>query len=271
MALKSVRSVWWRLKVPEDWRLEPLRGGYIFHPESHPNSRLEVTCIKKAGEGVTVADFENYFKEDAAKHQCKLLDEGLRIYLKIPARGGNWKKTSWGIGSGSHLLLANYFQDSDNEAPLIEFIDETLRNVEFLGLLTLREITKDPSSECLNFLRQTEALRFGEKWESVRQLLAASGFQPGEMILFGCDHAGGPDMALQLALPDGSIVDTIMREDNAGNYTSIVEWNSFTSPLDEDMHLAARILTNQELAVAFSKAVESYHLFYRAVAGSSGL
>ena len=69
-------------------------------------------------------------------------------------------------------------------------------------------------------------------------------------------------MILWLALPDGTIVDAIMREDeSSGDYTSIVQWRIVEPTADEEMSLASRITTNAELATAFSKAVQHYYDF----------
>ena len=114
----------------------------------------------------------------------------------------------------------------------------------------------------LNFLNQTATLRFSPKWESVRQLLATRGVAAAQTILFSCDHAGGPDMSVWFALPDGSIVDAIVRKDaTSGRYASIVQWRSVEPGDHEEMLLARRITTNPDLAAAFAKAVESYYDF----------
>jgi hypothetical protein len=121
--------------------------------------------------------------------------------------------------------------------------------------------TVNTTAHSLNFLDQTAALRFSLKWESVRQLLAIHGVAAAQTILFSCDHAGGPDMSVWLALPDGSIIDAIMREDAASlRYTSIVQWRT-VEPTDDEMLLARRITMTSELAAAFAKAVESYYDF----------
>ena len=113
----------------------------------------------------------------------------------------------------------------------------------------------------LNFLDQTAALRFSPKWESVRELLAARGVAVGQTILFSCDHAGGLNMSVWLALPDGTIVEVIMREDkSSGRYTSIIDWRTVES-FDDEMSLARRITTTSDLAAAFANAVESYYAF----------
>ena len=66
-------------------------------------------------------------------------------------------------------------------------------------------------------------------------------------------------MCLWFALPDGTIVESIMREDKpSGRYTSIVDWRTVESTGDE-MLLARRITTTSDLAAAFAKAVESYY------------
>jgi hypothetical protein len=121
--------------------------------------------------------------------------------------------------------------------------------------------TVNTTAHCLNFLDQTAAFRFSPKWESVRQLLAARSVAAAQTILFSCDHAGGPDMSVWFALPDGSIIDAIMREDAASRrYTSIVQWRT-VEPMEDEMLLARRIATSSELAMAFAKAVESYYDF----------
>src|SRR5688572_5664062 len=113
----------------------------------------------------------------------------------------------------------------------------------------------------LNFLDQTATLRFSPRWESVRQLLAIRGVAAAQTILFSCDHAGGPDMSVWFALPDGSIVDAIMRKDGAsGRYAAIVQWRT-VEPTEDEMLLARRIITTNDLAAAFAKAVDSYYEF----------
>jgi hypothetical protein len=68
-------------------------------------------------------------------------------------------------------------------------------------------------------------------------------------------------MSVWLALPDGSIIEGIMRKDRAsGDYTSIVQWRT-VEPTEDEMLLARRITTTGELAAAFAKAVESYYDF----------
>lgn len=68
-------------------------------------------------------------------------------------------------------------------------------------------------------------------------------------------------MCVWFALPDGSIVDAIMRKDGAsGRYISIVQWRT-VEPTEDEMLLARRITTNSELAASFAKAVESYYDF----------
>src|ERR1044071_8905638 len=96
----------------------------------------------------------------------------------------------------------------------------------------------------LNLLNHTASLRFSPRWESVRELLATHGVAAAETILFSCDHAGGPDMSFWFALPDGSIIDAILRKDMAlRRYTSIVQWR-IVEPSDDQMLLARRINTN---------------------------
>lgn len=113
----------------------------------------------------------------------------------------------------------------------------------------------------LNFLHQTAALRFSPKWESVRELLATRAVAAGQTILFSCDHAGGLDMSIWLALLDGTIVEVIMREDkSSGRYTSIIDWR-IVEEITDEMSLARRITTTSDLAAAFAKAVESYYAF----------
>lgn len=132
-----------------------------------------------------------------------------------------------------------------------------------LQLDTLGDSTRtvNTSAHSLNLLDQTAALRFNPKWESVRQLLATRGVAAEQTILFSCDHAGGSDMSVWLALPDGSIIEGIMRKDRAsGDYTSIVQWRT-VEPTEDEMLLARRITTTSELAAAFAKAVESYYDF----------
>ncbi|WP_113960290.1 hypothetical protein [Roseimicrobium gellanilyticum] len=117
------------------------------------------------------------------------------------------------------------------------------------------------SDYSLNFLDQTATLRLNPKWEDVRQLLDTRGVAAGQAILFSCDHAGGLDMSVWFALPDGSIIDAVMRKDSASSrYVSIVQWRK-DEATDDEMLLARRITTNSELAAAFAKAVESYYAF----------
>jgi len=90
------------------------------------------------------------------------------------------------------------------------------------------------TAHSLNLLNQTAALRFSPKWESVRQLLATRGVAAAQTILFSCDHAGGPDMSVWFALPDGSIIDAILRKDAASlRYTAIVQWRPVEPTGDE--------------------------------------
>ena len=119
------------------------------------------------------------------------------------------------------------------------------------------------TAHSLNFLDQTAALRFSPKWEEVRHLLAVRGLDAGRMILFWCDHAGGPDMCIRFALPDGTVAESIMRKDaSSGSYSSIVEWRTIAiAEDDEEYSLARRIATTSDLAGAFAKAVESYNDF----------
>ena len=68
-------------------------------------------------------------------------------------------------------------------------------------------------------------------------------------------------MCVWFALPDGTIVEAIMRKDKpSGRYTSIVDWRTVES-IDDEMLLAKRITTTSDLAAAFAKAVESYYAF----------
>jgi hypothetical protein len=121
--------------------------------------------------------------------------------------------------------------------------------------------TVNTAAHSLDLLDQTAALRFSPVWESVRQLLATRGVAAAQTILFSCDHAGGPDMSVWLALPDGSIIDAIIRKDTAsGTYTSIVQWRT-VEPTEDELLLARRITTTSELAATFAKAVESYYDF----------
>jgi hypothetical protein len=117
------------------------------------------------------------------------------------------------------------------------------------------------AARTLNFLEQTAQLRFSPKWQSARQLLVARGFAADQMILFSCDHAGGPDMCVWFAMPGGEIVESIMRKDQtSGHYTSIVEWRT-TEAGDDEMRLAQRIVTTPGLAAPFARAVQSYYDF----------
>ena len=73
-------------------------------------------------------------------------------------------------------------------------------------------------------------------------------------------------MSVWFALPDGSIIDAILREDTrSGRYTSIVQWRGI-EPCDDEMLLARRITTNADLAAAFARAVESYYDFKSRIA-----
>jgi len=111
----------------------------------------------------------------------------------------------------------------------------------------------------LNFVEQTGQLRFSPKWESVRQLLAERGLPSDQMILFSCDHAGGLDMCVWFALPNGEIVESIMREDASGKgYTSIIEWKTVEPDIDE-LILARQIVTTKDTAATFAQAVQSFY------------
>lgn len=116
---------------------------------------------------------------------------------------------------------------------------------------------------CLDYVSETARLRFSPRFEDVRLLLAARSLDPQQILLFWCEHAGGPDMLIRFALPNGTIAEAIMRKDvSSGRYTSIVEWK--TMPIaegDEDDLLAQRIATSSDIAAGFSKAVASYHHF----------
>jgi hypothetical protein len=118
------------------------------------------------------------------------------------------------------------------------------------------------SDHALNLLEQTAHLRFSPKWESVRQLLAVREVSAQQVILISCDHAGGADMSIWLALPDGNIISAIVREDSSSRcYASVVQWRTMEAT-DEEMFVAKRIAGSPELAIAFAKAVESYYEFY---------
>lgn len=68
-------------------------------------------------------------------------------------------------------------------------------------------------------------------------------------------------MSVWFALPDGTIIDAIMRKDSVSRrYTSVVQWQT-VEPTEDEMLLARRITTTSELAAAFAKAVESYYDF----------
>ena len=72
-------------------------------------------------------------------------------------------------------------------------------------------------------------------------------------------------MSVWFALPDGSIINAILREDAASRrYTSIVQWRT-VEPTGDEMLLARRIVTTPDLAATFAKAVESYHDFQEAL------
>ena len=69
-------------------------------------------------------------------------------------------------------------------------------------------------------------------------------------------------MAICLGLPDGTIVEAILRKEAVtGHYKSIVEWRMVDTIGDEELSLVRRIITSSDLAAAFTIAVENYHSF----------
>ena len=118
------------------------------------------------------------------------------------------------------------------------------------------------SEHCLNFLDQTSTLRFSPKWEDVRAVLAARGVDAQKTVLFGCDHAGGDDMALWLALPDGSIVNCVLRQEaSARRYASVTMWRTVMPDEDEELVLASRVASDPSVAQSFEHAVASFRRF----------
>ncbi len=61
-----------------------------------------------------------------------------------------------------------------------------------------------------NLVRQTADLRYSVRWEGVRSLLKHRGLDPLKCLLISCDQ--GDDVAITLALPDGTIVNADFRE-----------------------------------------------------------
>ncbi len=119
---------------------------------------------------------------------------------------------------------------------------------------------------CLNFFDQTTNLRLSPKWGDVRAVLAARGVDASRAVLFGCDHAGGDDMALWLALPDGSIVSCTMRKDALhGRYASIVEWEEITLDDNEELLLASRAASVPEAVQSLAAAIDNFRCFCDAV------
>lgn len=119
---------------------------------------------------------------------------------------------------------------------------------------------------CLNFFDQTTQLRANPEWADVRAVLAERGVDASRVVLFGCDHAGGDDMMLWLALPDGSIAHCILRKEAAnGRYASIVEWAEVTIDEDEELLMASRAASDPGAAHALAAAIEGYCRFRQAV------
>jgi len=121
------------------------------------------------------------------------------------------------------------------------------------------------NARCLDWMSETARLRHSPRFEDVRQLIGSRGFDPQRILLFFCEHAGGPDMLIRLALPDATIVEAVMRKDvTTKRYTSIVEWKTVSvGAADEEDHLAQHIVTSDDVAGAFSRAAERYYDFWR--------
>jgi hypothetical protein len=120
-------------------------------------------------------------------------------------------------------------------------------------------------------MSETARLRHSPRFEDVRQLIAARGLDPKRLLLFFCEHAGGPDMLLRLALPGGTTVEAVVRKDlTTKRYTSIIEWKTLSAnPADEEDRLAQHIVTSDDVAAAFSRAAERYYEFRRLCGGDS--
>ena len=111
-----------------------------------------------------------------------------------------------------------------------------------------------------NLVHQTAELRYSPRWESVRQLLKSKGYSAADTILCTCDHAGGNDMAICIALPDGKIVSCKMRHfPPSKDYTSIIAWEVHP---DDPEDLARAAATNPHLIEAFSRAITAYRDFF---------
>lgn len=118
----------------------------------------------------------------------------------------------------------------------------------------------------LNFFDQTTNLRLSPRWADVRAILAARSVDASRVVLFGCDHAGGDDMMLWLALPEGSVVNCILRKDvQHGRYATIVEWQEMTVDADEELLLASRAASRPEAAQPLAAAIENYSRFCEVV------
>lgn len=121
------------------------------------------------------------------------------------------------------------------------------------------------NARCLGWMSETARLRHSPRFEDVRQLIESRGLNPQRILLFFCEHAGGPDMLIRLALPDGIIIEAVMRKSLTTNrYDSIVEWKTVpVSAADEEDRLAQRIVTKDDLAGAFTRVAERYYEFRR--------
>lgn len=118
------------------------------------------------------------------------------------------------------------------------------------------------SRDCLNFLDQTLRLRLSPKWADVRGVLATRGVDAQKVVLFSCDHAGGDNMDLWLALPDGSIVNCVLCEEASSRcYASVVAWRTVNPESDEEMLLASRAASDPVLTQAFEQALKGFHEF----------
>lgn len=119
-----------------------------------------------------------------------------------------------------------------------------------------------------NLVDQTSMLRLSPRWESVRQLLATRGYSAAEIVLCSCDHAGGNDMRIIIALPDGKTVSCEMRYvPPSKDYTAITAWEILPA---EPEDIACAAATNPVLVEALNRAIEAYRVFFAEFYKSTG-
>jgi hypothetical protein len=129
---KKIESKWWRIEVPHDWRVDETRSGKILYTPLR--SQIEIFCIKSDVGDITVNDFETY-AFNRAKDEVELtIIAPSYLYSKIEQYGGDFKKTRWGVGFESYLLVVTYQSELDESSRNeIEVIDQIIRNVKFLN------------------------------------------------------------------------------------------------------------------------------------------